>query len=371
VLFSLAVNPSLAQDPLAGSQIFGTRGCSACHAVGGIGGQIGPDLKSPPKPRSFYDLAAAMWNHLPEMAAEIRKLRVPRPRLDAREANDLVAFLATLDYFDPPGNAKAGGKLFVEKRCAVCHQVGGIGGVVGPNLDRLAQSSAPIAIAAAMWNHGPAMAEAMRARKIERPSFTSAELRDLIAYLKSHARDSAEEAIYALPGRANEGRRLFLQKRCQECHGGKGEGGPLGPALYNRRVPRSLFDFATSMWNKAPSMTRAMKEAGITLPQLSAADMANIVAYLYSVNYFADAGNPARGRALMSVKGCMACHFIGAGAARPGLTEITRSDQPAAFVSALWNHLVVLETPERQTPWPQLTPQEAADLVAFLQSPGG
>jgi mono/diheme cytochrome c family protein len=313
-----------------------------------------------------------MWNHLPKMAAEIHKLRVPRPRLDAREASDLVAFLATLDYFDPPGNPKTGGKLFVEKRCAVCHQVGGVGGVIGPNLDRLAQSSAAIAIAAAMWNHGPAMAEAMRASKIERPSFTGTELRDLIAYLKSHARERVEEPIYALPGRASEGRRLFLQKRCHECHGSKGEGG-LAPALYNRRVPRGLFDFATSMWNKGPSMMRAMKEVGITLPQLNAEEMANIVAYLYSVNYFADAGNPARGRELMSGKGCIACHFIGEGVARPGLTEIKRLDQPAAFVSALWNHLVVLEKPDprEKIRWPQLTPQEAADLIAFLQSPGG
>jgi hypothetical protein len=51
------------------------------------------------------------------------------------------------------------------------------------------------------------------------------------------------------------------------------------------------------------------------------------------------------------------------------LTEIKRLDQPAAFVSALWNHLVVLEKPDQREKirWPQLTPQEAADLVAFLQ----
>jgi mono/diheme cytochrome c family protein len=127
------------------------------------------------------------------------------------------------------------------------------------------------------------------------------------------------------------------------------------------------------MWNKAPSMMRTMKEAGIILPQLSAEDMANIVAYLYSVNYFADAGNPARGRELMSAKGCITCHSMGGERAeRSGLTEIKRIDQPAAFVSGLWNHLVVLEKPDQREKirWPQLTPQEAADLVAFLESAG-
>src|SRR5262245_4661768 len=56
------------QDPLAGSRVFGARGCVKCHAVNGIGGRIGPDLGRVARARSFYDLATAMWNHLPRMA---------------------------------------------------------------------------------------------------------------------------------------------------------------------------------------------------------------------------------------------------------------------------------------------------------------
>jgi len=361
-----------AQDPLAGSQVFGTRGCANCHALGGAGGRVGPDLKAMSRPRSFYDLAAAMWNHLPKMADQVRRLGVARPRLDAREANDLIAFLATLDYFDPPGNPESGKRVFVGKRCVVCHQAGGMGGVVGPNLDRLAQTSSPISIAAAMWNHGSAMAEAMRAKGIERPTFVNEELRDLIAYLKSHGRDSPEEPIYVMPGRGAEGRRLFLQKRCAECHGSKGEGGRFGPVLYNRKAPQSFFRFATAMWNKAPAMMRAMKEARITPPQLKADEMASIVAYLYSVNYFADSGDPARGRELLTAKGCLNCHYVGGAtsAEHRGLMQIRRLDQPAAFVSALWNHLAVLESAgqREKTQWPQLAPQQIADIVAFLQT---
>jgi mono/diheme cytochrome c family protein len=310
-----------------------------------------------------------MWNHLPKMADQVRSLRVARPHFDAREAEDLIAFLATLDYFDPPGNPKTGKTVFARKRCVVCHQVDGVGGVVGPNLDRVAQSSSPIAIAAAMWNHGPAMAEAMRAKGIERPTFAGTELRDLIAFLKSGARESAEEPIYVVPGRAEEGRRLFSQKRCAQCHGGKGEGGRLGPVLHNRKAPQSLFQFATAMWNKAPAMLRAMREARIKPPQLDAEEMADIVAYLYSVNYFADVGDAVRGKRLMETKGCVGCHYA-PGQARPGLVAIRRLDRPAAFVSGLWNHLSVLERPDQKVKneWPELTSQQTADLVAFLQT---
>ena len=55
------------QNPLAGSRVFGSKGCSQCHAVNGVGGKIAADLGRIAKPRTFYDLASAMWNHLPEM----------------------------------------------------------------------------------------------------------------------------------------------------------------------------------------------------------------------------------------------------------------------------------------------------------------
>ena len=167
---------SPSQDPVAGSRVFGAKGCGKCHSINGVGGKIGPDLGRIPRPRSFYDLATAMWNHLPEMAERMRQFGIARPYLDPRETGDLIAFLYTLNYFDPPGNVQAGHRLFTEKKCVVCHQVGGTGGVVGPNLDGLARFGSPILVAAAMWNHGPAMAEAMRVRKIERPTFKDSEL---------------------------------------------------------------------------------------------------------------------------------------------------------------------------------------------------
>src|SRR5512139_1029987 len=120
------------QDPLAGARVFGAKGCSKCHAVNGVGGKIGPDLGRIARPRTFYDLAADMWNHLQRMTARMQEMGVPRPHLDARETADLVGFLFTLNYFDAPGNPEAGRRLFAEKRCIVCHTYGGAGGVVGP-----------------------------------------------------------------------------------------------------------------------------------------------------------------------------------------------------------------------------------------------
>jgi len=362
-----------AQDPLAGSRVFGSKGCVRCHSINGIGGKIGPDLGRIPRPRSFYDLPTAMWNHLPRMTERMRQLGITRPSLDAREAADLVAFLYTVNYFDPPGNPDAGRRVFASKRCIACHQADGAGGVVGPNLSFLRLFGSPISVAAAMWNHGPQMMEAMKARGIVRPSFTAQELRDLLVYLGPAGAAVQEGPVYVLPGGVDAGRRLFADKRCVECHSVGGQGGRVGPDLAERGAKRSPIEFAAAMWNKAPAMLEAMKRRGISVPVLRPDEMADIVAYLYSVRYFAEPGNIRNGWTVATYKGCLTCHAVSGERGKPA-SDLTRAkglDSPAAVIAALWNHAVV--TPPQipgspKTGWPEFRPEEMADLVALLQS---
>ncbi len=49
----------------------------------------------------------------------------------------------------------------------------GRGGTVGPSVDAFKRFSSPLYVAAAMWNHGPQMAEAMKAQGIERPRLSA------------------------------------------------------------------------------------------------------------------------------------------------------------------------------------------------------
>jgi mono/diheme cytochrome c family protein len=363
---------SPAQDPLAGSRLFGAKGCVKCHAVKGIGGTVGPDLGQVTRARTFFDLAASLWNHAPRMADRMRQLRLERPRLDAREAGDIVAFLFSVDYFDPLGRPAIGRRLFVEKRCVACHQVGGVGGVTGPSLDWLKRVASPIYLAAAMWNHGPSMVEAMQARGIPRPTFKDRELSDLIAYLGESSPTSAEEALHVLPGRAAEGRRLFAQKRCIDCHSVGGQGGRLGPDLAERSRELSLAQFATAMWNKAPAMTAAMKVRAVPVPQLQPEEMADIVAYLYAVRYFAQPGDARRGSVVAASKGCLGCHALDGerGKTAPNLARVAGLDSPATVLAALWNHSFVATPATGRTPvgWSEMRAEEMADLTAFLQS---
>ena len=360
------------QDPLAGSRVFGIKACSKCHAIDGVGGKIGPDLGRIPRPRSFYDLAAAMWNHLPQMGQQMQKLGITRPQLSPTEAGDLIAFLYTINYFDRPGDLEAGRRIFATKGCVVCHQVNGSGGVIGPNLENLTQQGSPIYIAAAMLSHGPSMTEAMKAKGIQRPTFSGSELKDLIAYIKSGNAGQGREQIYFLPGRPDRGQEIFAARRCNECHSVKGRGGKVGGDLAERRLQSSLLEFAAAMWNKSPLMVKEMKERNIPVPQLRAEEMADVVAYLYSVQYFARPGNAHRGEALARTKNCLGCHSINGKGAKvgPDFRKMHGLDQPVTVVSAMWNHASTMEEKMAQMSlrWPALKGEEMADLVALIQS---
>jgi mono/diheme cytochrome c family protein len=349
--------------------VFGAKGCSNCHAVNGVGGTLGPDLGRIQRNRSFNDIAAAMWNHLPQMVAEAQKRSLPMARLDRAEVGDLIAFLFTQNYFNGGGNAESGKKLFAQKSCIICHQVAGVGGVLGPNLDAAGQSGSPINMAAAMWNHGPAMAEEMRVMGISRPRLNASDLKDLVAYLKTTARQPSVAPLSLLPGRVSAGLVLFEKKQCIKCHKVQGSGGNAGPDLGTRGLHRDVVEFAAALWNKAPAMLHAMKLRKFAVPTLSAEEMADIVAYLRSFQYFGEPGNGARGSRILVEKQCVRCHASGEGiTGAPDLGRVKGLISPADVIAALWNHgdLMARRSKEQNIPWPKLNAEEMTHLVAFF-----
>ena len=362
-----------AQDPLAGSEVFSSKGCIKCHAVNGLGGTVGPDLGRIARRRSFYELAATLWNHVPLMGEGMEEYGVERAQMDAYEAADLIGFLFTLDYFDSPGDVEVGKQLFTEKKCFVCHRVGKYGGEVGPNLDFVGRYGSPILVAAGMWNHAAAMADSMEARGVKRPHFEGSELVDLIAYLESAAPEPIEGRVYVLPGRADAGRVIFVEKRCRECHSIQGVGGRIGPDLAEMGRQWGLTEFAAAMWNKAPAMMKAQKTRGLSVPPLGAIEMADLVAYLYAIGYFAELGDPEMGEQRLRDSGCLGCHSIGGQGGTLAMEFHLMRDMvsPAEVSAALWNHALLMEAGAEvmQGPWPRLGPGELADIMAYLQTP--
>jgi mono/diheme cytochrome c family protein len=314
-----------------------------------------------------------MWNHLPRMGAKMLEAGIQRPTLTSAEVSNLIAFLFTVQYYDEPGDPKAGEKLYAAKGCVQCHEVGGKGGRVGPGLDFLKRANSPVLVAAAMWNHGPEMAEAMKAKGIVRPTFQGKEMVDLIAYIVAAAKADVSETAQVVPGTPERGRKLFGEKRCIVCHSVGGKGGTVGPELGRRGHHVSLSQFAALMWNHGPGMWAKMNERGIQVPRLTGQEMADVVAYLYVSRYFDQPViSRIQGQQLVRTKGCLTCHSINGKGGKISADFATSKlvGSPASLIAGMWNHSRFMEAQvqKQQIPWPILTGQELADISAYLAS---
>jgi len=379
---SWAQQPPAKQPPLpfapdwaliAGWDVYAKKGCGQCHGIrSGSSGRAAPDLARIRSGTGFYELGAAIWNHLPLMGAKMREMGIERPTLTPLELSNVLAFVFTAQYNDELGNAKIGERLFTAKGCVQCHAVGGKGRNVGPPLDALKRANSPVLVAAHMWSHGPRMAEAMQAKGIERPTFKRNELVDIIAYITATAKDPGGETTQVVPGTPERGEKLFRDKQCAACHTIGGKGGKVGPEL-GPAHHISLTQFAGLMWNHGPSMWTEMKERGIEVPQLTGQEMADVVAYLYTSHYFDPAaGNSTRGQQLVQSKGCVACHSVRGkgGKLAADFATSTVVGSPAAMVSAMWNHSRSMEdqAAKQGLKLPKLKGQELADIAAYVKS---
>ena len=357
---------------IAGWDVFANKGCGKCHAIRGFGGGVGPDLGRIQTGKSFFEIGAAMWNHLPRMGERMRAIRIERPQLTPKEASDVIAFLFTAQYFDELGDAKAGEKLFASKGCVQCHAVGGQGGSVGPALDAMKRANSPVLVAAAMWNHGPQMAEVMKAKGIPRPAFQGREIVDLIAYVVEAAKDSGGDTAQVVPGTPERGEKLFAERHCVACHSVGGKGGKVGPDLGHAGHHVSLTRFAALMWNHGPAMWVRMKERGIDVPKLAGQDMADVLSYLYVSHYFEQTASRARGQKLVQDRGCTACHSVRGkgGKLAADFATSTVVGSPGSLIAGMWNHAVYMEAKaqKQDIAWPALNGQELADIATYLNS---
>jgi mono/diheme cytochrome c family protein len=166
-------------DPVAGRDLFQSKGCARCHLKGESGETIGPDLVARPWYKTATAIAAAMWNHGPAMWAQMKGIGVTPPRFEDDEMAHVIAYLYLLHSANRPSTPERGRKLWSEKHCAQCHEAGG----PGPDLATVEQLDTPIHFAAEMWNHAPSMEAFVTDAGLPWPVFVESEVPDLVSYL--------------------------------------------------------------------------------------------------------------------------------------------------------------------------------------------
>ena len=108
---------TIAADSARGAQLFETLACVQCHSINGKGGPS-RRIWAAWIDRNFTPatLAATMWNHAPAMWAAMRERDIRAGDLDEQAAADLFAYFYSARFFEKPGDAGRGKRLFASKR---------------------------------------------------------------------------------------------------------------------------------------------------------------------------------------------------------------------------------------------------------------
>lgn len=340
-----------------GWKAFNTKKCIRCHSIWGEGGKGGPDLG--PLPQAYVSqsqLAALIWNHEPEMWGRMVAGKIPFEKIEKKEMADLFAFLYFTRYMDEPGDPKRGKVLIETKACIKCHTVKE--GAKG-DLSRWGMYTNPILWAQMMWNHAPQMEQEMKKKGLSFAEFKGNEMVDLIAYIRSLNPNA--EKVYLSPGDPPSGKKLFTEKGCVQCHAPQS---PLDLAK-RKEFPRTLTQLAGTMWNHSHEMSKEMEKKGLERPSFSSKEMADIVAYLFSIRYFDEPGNLERGKTVFAKKQCSVCHSRGS---KTDLSGLKGQISPIFMAQAMWNHgPEMLEKMRRaKISWQKIDGKEMVDLMEYL-----
>ncbi len=165
-------------DPSSGKVVFEGSGCADCHTLGeAASGKV--DLaKTARDARTMSGLAAAMWNHIPEMYARSAKEERDLDSLTPDQVASLASYFYSKGSFSEAGNPDKGEGVFKEKGCNTCH---------GPQQRPLPPPGGERinepAMMSAVWTHGPSMLREMNDRGMRWPEFSEREMENLIAFL--------------------------------------------------------------------------------------------------------------------------------------------------------------------------------------------
>ena len=212
---------------------------------------------------------------------------------------------------DNPGAPELarGQQVFEENGCRGCHKLGGVGGLTGPELDKVGARHSP------EWlkEHFLSPATVTPGSAMPPQKFSEPDLDAITLYMLSQVGETTPgyyASMKVIPSVA-EGQRLFQQKGCIGCHSVGGKGGTTGPALDDvglRRSPEWMMQHFREP--QAVSPGTVMPQFGFT--ETEARALTDFLVHLreqnVALNLPSAMGPLERGREVYRNYGCAGCH---------------------------------------------------------------
>jgi cytochrome c2 len=242
-------------DAARGKQVLQTRNCDGCHGGSGPGKPVAEWTVA----NDSIELTRQLWNHAGKMSATLQSKGMKWPVLTAQDLEDLQVYLQSMpgarnaEAAFQPGPADTGEMIFQKKGCVDCHKG-------AATLNAKFRSNTMAQLAAAMWNHAPAMKQTVEMRPEE--------MRRVVGYLWSIQ-------YFEAAGNAAKGKGVFERKRCATCHVGGG-----APSLAGMAGKASSMSMVSSLWRHGPDMLKAMNQKKIPWPRFAGSEMADLIAHL-------------------------------------------------------------------------------------------
>ncbi len=265
------------------------------------------------------------------------------------------------------GDSLRGAKLLETRNCTQCHSAGG----GAPDLSRRsARDFTPASLAAAFWNHGPRMWQAMAAKNLPVEPLQASEIADLYAYFHS--------IRYFDPrGEAGRGKALFVSKKCADCHAlTANDSGKQGPPVSGWPAIANQVRWTEHLWNHSGAMLAALEKSGMRWPEFTTQQMVDLLVYIRNLPQRPAEKpalvleDPAIGEKVFNARSCGVCHTIGTKEA--GKIDLIGTAESAHTFTELgvrmWNHLPQMR--QRATAagmqFPAFSENEMSQLLAYL-----
>jgi mono/diheme cytochrome c family protein len=343
-------------DSNRGERVFESESCSQCHAIGGKGGHVAPDLgRVIDRDFTPAGLASTMWNHAPTMWTKMAQQNVKRSGLDQQAAADLFAYFYSVHFFDKAGDAGRGKRLFHERTCDSCHGLTNSPNPSAPPVSKWQALGDPIELTQAMWNHAGSIYAELQQKKMGWPQLSSQDLSDLLVYFRNLPGATPKQSTLITTA-GSEGESLFASKGCKQCHD------PSTLLFRTELSGRTLTDVAAALWDHAPRMKTPPAQFNVN-------EMRELLSYLWANQFLTVTGIPDHGKKIFATKHCAACHDDAASGA-PDLSKLPQPVNGATMVSVLWKHgpQMLEQMNQKKIKWPHFEAFEMADVISYINS---